>query len=247
MILQKNNKMNIFIDIGTHKGQELNFLFYSNKLSILLAIIKGCLRNCIVERKKPLLINIFIMFKKLDHLRSISKNKEVIAVEPNVNLLSNKIYKLCDIVFNLSLSSSKNLSIQKLFFANNDIEGQGSSLYINKKNVSEKNYMNTVVLNGDYFFELLKRFLDERYVDYKIFLRINNEGEEFNTIKSCLKVFDEKVYFIGGSLKDSIVLHSQNEYRELLDILEKNNINFIDFSGDYKTWPVAITALSEVI
>lgn len=247
MILRKNNKMNIFIDIGTHKGQELNFLFYSNKLSILLKIFKGSLKNSFVERKKPLLINIYKLFKELKRFRSISKNKEVIAVEPNINLLSNKIYKLCDIVFNFSLSSSNKLSIQKLFFANNDIEGQGSSLYINKKNVSEKNYMNTVVLNSDLFFELLKSYLDIKYDDYKIFLRINNEGEEFNTIKSCLKVFDTKIYFVGGSLKDSIVLHSDNEHRELLNILEKNNIKFINFSGDYKTWPIAISALSEVI
>ena len=52
-----------------------------------------------------------------------------------------------------------------------------------------------MVINCDVFFTTLKKYFDENFDKYKIFLRLNNEGEEFNTINSCI-VFGNRTVFI---------------------------------------------------
>ena len=78
-------------------------------------------------------------------------------------------------------------------------------------------------------------------------MRINCEGEEFEIIKELIKN-KIKINTILGSLYDVKKIHGDEVYNNLLETLNKNDINYIHFkASDPSTWSKGINTLHKYL
>ena len=137
--VKKYNKIT-FIDIGTHKGQELLSLFSFRQplKSLVITIIASFLRTIIKLEIKQ--FNIAVIKNKIRTCITCLQAKKsrdkfhLISVEPNYRLFNHRIYSMIDDLFPLAVGDSEgqDIELRKLFHANRDIYSQGSSIYSNK-------------------------------------------------------------------------------------------------------------------
>lgn len=235
----------LFVDVGTHKGQEYRAMFETSKWSYFRRFIN---QRYMASRRKeePVSMN---GFKKLlsnsSYLRSHRNNIYYVMIEPNLNLFSLPIYQSANLSLCVSLSNSeKSASLMRLYFANGDNTGEGSSLFEAKPNVSMEHYSSVLNLDPESFASMLKtHFENEHTSDYKVVLRINNEGAEVGVIKSFYQVFSDRLIGVLGSLADVQKVHGEQELASLYNYMKQNDIEFIPLFSAFSSWPGAINFL----
>ena len=92
-----------------------------------------------------------------------------------------------DAVFNIALTSddADATEITKLYLANNDEFSQGSSIYLEKENVSEEAFSLCLGIQPSRFFADIQKYLSETEENYSVLLRLNCEGAEDSDLR-CL-------------------------------------------------------------
>ena len=238
----------IYIDIGTHFGQEFQSIFGRDHY-FFLKIIRRILGYYIFKRGDVLnFIEIIQLYSLRKKIRSVKKNFEFYFIEANTDIVRNcKIYKEAQGVFNCALTNDINSNITKLYLANNDRLSQGSSILSSKKNVSVKNFMITIGIQCDSFFYSLKKYLNESKTEYKVILRLNCEGMEDDAIYAAKKIFQERLVLTMGSLKDVKELKGNLEYDKLIKFLNNNSLPFVSFSSLVSSWKEAFISINRII
>ena len=240
----------IWIDVGTHFGQEHSSIFGSN-YSFYSHIIRRFLGGKVLKRGK------FVSFnglKNIIHARSKirkrSKEFYTVFIEANPKIVSKKnIYLNADVVFNLALIDNVQapLSITKLYLGNGDELSQGSSVFLEKENIDKDAFVTTIGVSVNIFFHQLKLHIEELYDDYEILLRLNCEGAEDDVIYSVYNIFGSKTKMICGSLKDVEEIKGLNAYQKLDKYMIDNKLPFVFFSSAIDSWVIAHTAIMNLL
>tara|TARA_Y100000589_G_scaffold326329_1_gene365891 strand:- start:2762 stop:3553 length:792 start_codon:yes stop_codon:yes gene_type:complete len=254
----------VFIDVGTHKGQELMSMFrlrYIIKRSIIhsikkLPIITPLLfkfsgnylfrdsNSCLSFRQLIGLVISNLKFKKL------RKKLYVIAIEPNHFLLDEPVYKLVDqtLCIGFNQIDSPDLSIKKLFYPKNDKSEQGATIlknYTHQECFRENDYFHIICGNPSRIIKELNTL--ENLKSKKIILRINCEGLEDDVIYSLHNHFKKNLVLVLGSLKDVLEIKGKTSYENLINFMEKQNIKFQPFNDGIRDWPKAHAEILQLI
>lgn len=237
----------VYIDVGTHFGQEFQSLFGS-KLHILYPILRRVIGYYIFRRGEEInLKNIKNIFKYNSLFRENKKKFLSYFIEANSKIVNHaNVYKLADGVFNCALTNDSNVSITSLFLSNNDSLGQSSSIFKNKKNVSPDSTITTLGIPANSFFREFKKHIDQIELDYSVILRLNCEGVEDDVIYAVHEVFKEKLKLILGSLKDVKEIKGESAYIKLQKYIKDNLISFTFFSSSVNSWEKAHRAILNV-
>lgn len=240
----------IWIDVGTHFAQEHNSLF-SSSLGFYYFVCKRFIGGMVLKRGR------FVSFNQLKDIISsrakIRKKSDAffsIFVEANPKIVRKMSFYPCsDLSFNIALTeeSSSTVSIAKLFVGHGDELSEGNTLFEKKFEATDKTYMATLGITSDSFFQQVKEYLDEKFVHYKVLLRLNCEGVEDSVIYSARKNFGSKLKLILGSLKDVEELKGAEAAQNLNNFIVSNNLNFVKFSSGIYSWPQAHIAISELL
>jgi len=240
----------IWIDVGTHFAQEHSSIFGSN-VSFYRYIIKRFLSKKILNRGK------FVSFKRLREIiysrsRIRKRNSEfyTIFVEANPKIAYKKnIYINADMVFNLALTNDREIpfSIVKLYLGSGNELSQGSSIFLEKKNVHRDNYVETLgVFSGDFFREL-ELYLNKKFGNYDVLLRLNCEGAEDDVIYAAHNSFEGKLKLICGALKDVEEIKGAEASQKLDKFINDNKLLFEMFNSRIASWPKAYAAVLKLL
>uniref|UniRef100_UPI0040482405 hypothetical protein n=1 Tax=Algoriphagus sp. TaxID=1872435 RepID=UPI0040482405 len=240
----------IWIDVGTHFGQEHSSIFGSNG-DFYKHIIRRMLGKKLLNRGR------FLSFQGLrDIIYSRSRIRKrhgefhSIFVEANPKIAYTKnIYLKADMVFNLALTdgSQPPVSITKLYLGDGSELSQGSSVFLEKENVHKDSYVATLgVFAGDFFREL-ELHLNEKFGDYDVLLRLNCEGVEDDVIYSAYSSFGRKLKLICGSLKDVEGVKGLDASQKLDKFINDNKLLFVYFYSGIDSWPKAHAAVLNLL
>ena len=138
-------------------------------------------------------------------------------------------------------------SITKLYLGNREEFSQGSSIFLEKENVYKDSYFSTLSLSAEVFFKQLKKYLDEKFNDYDVLLRVNCEGVEDDVIYSAHKNFEKKLKLICGALKDVEDIYCSLAYNNLNNYLIENKLIFEMFHSRIDSWKKAYAAILNLI
>jgi len=243
------HKTVLVVDIGTHRAQEFEALFVVGKLDFLQKVLRhrvGCL-----ARKEKFRLDRHKVSKYLSQQETLKDQRDsffYVFVEPNQNLFQLPIYSKSDASFNVALSNdSSGASIVPLYLADEDLLGQGSSLYENKPNVDIGKSLPALNVDVEHFAWQLKNYFEAgKKFDYSVVLRINNEGAESDAIRAFERVFQSKLQLVLGSLKDVGVIKGESELKDLEQFMKLKNIAFVPFHSRVTTWEPATTALLDL-
>ena len=232
-------KKKIWIDIGTHFAQEYRSIFGPN-IYFYFQIIKRFLVGKLLNRGKYLNYQsskdlIFIRKK----IRRRSEDFYTIFVEANPRIcLKKNIYLDADMSLNIALTGNpnKSISILKLFLINESKESLGSTILKNKIGVNEDSYTPTLGISASQFFSEIELFLNEKYGDYDVLLRVNCEGVEDDVIYSAHNSFGKRLKLVCGALKDVEEIKGFNASKKLEKYLNKNELPFALFHSGISTW-----------
>ena len=240
----------IWVDVGTHFGQEYSSIFGSN-ISFFRHVIRRFLGGKVLKRGK------FVSFNGLkniiharSNIRKRSKEFYTVFIEANPKIVSKKnIYLNADVVFNLALIDNVQapLSITKLYLGNGDELSQGSSVFLEKENVDKGSFVTTIGASASIFFHQLKLHIEEMYNDYEILLRLNCEGAEDDVIYSVYNSFGNKLKLICGALKDVEEVKGLDASQKLDKFISDNKLLFVKFSSGIYSWPKAHAAVLNML
>ena len=240
----------IWIDVGTHFGQEYNSIFGSN-FSFYMHVFKRFIGGTILKRGK------FVSkagLKSILHARSKLRKRSnefhTIFIEANSKIVSKKnVYLRADEVFNLALvnNSQDPLSISKLYLGAGDELSQGSSVFAENNAVDKSTFVTTIGVACDKFFHQLKLHIEELFDDYEILLRLNCEGVEDDVIYSVHKIFDDKLRMISGSLNDIERVRGVDASQKLEEFMNEKKLQFVFFSPLIYSWPSAHVAIMNLL
>ena len=132
MVNKKQAKI-VYIDVGTHFGQEFlsffgdNTYFYHRVLRRIFGffLFKSGIKIDFAE-VRALLINRRKLRAEKDRFFNI-----LVEANPRV-FIQSRVYKLGSLVFNCALTGDEQPSIQNLYLANNDSLSQGSSIFLSE-------------------------------------------------------------------------------------------------------------------
>ena len=127
-----NNKKIVWIDIGTHFGQEYNSIFGTN-FSFYSKIIKRFINGILKRQKSINLSSLQDIIHKRSQVRKKSKYFYSIFIEANPKIIFKKnFYLKADMMFNIALTGEKNkpTSITKLYLGNDGELSQSSSIFL---------------------------------------------------------------------------------------------------------------------
>jgi hypothetical protein len=184
------------------------------------------------------------------YLRAHRADVYYVMVEPNPNLFAMPIYRRADLALNIALASNdQTCSLMPLFFANKDKTGQGSSLFAAKPNVDTGDYQHVLAVDAMHFATTLKGMFDSETGgdDYRVILRLNNEGAEVEVIKSFETVFGTRLSAVLGSLADVAKVKGAPELDALYAFMEGKGITFLPLSTTFATWPAAMALIREKV
>ena len=240
----------IWIDVGTHFGQEYSSIFRSN-ISFFRHVIRRFLGGKVLKRGK------FVSFnglKNIIHARSKIRMRSnefyTVFIEANPKIVSKKnIYLNADVVFNLALIDNVQapLSITKLYLVNGDKLSQGNSVFSENDAVDKDTFVTTMGVSVNIFFHQLKLHIEELYDDYEILLRLNCEGVEDDVIYSVYNIFGSKTKMICGSLNDVERVKGLDAFQKLEKFMNENKLPFVFFSPLIYSWPDAHTAIMNLL
>ena len=242
--MSNQNKI-IWIDIGTHYGQEYQSIF-STDLYFYWKIFRRLVGSKLLKRGDFLRLT---DITKLNSYRKYLKNHKnffhFTFIEANYRILNSSIYNHAQDVFCFAIGSHKKkpLKIGRLYYGDNDETSQGNSIYKNKGNINIDNFQSCILIDANKFSDYYKNYLDDKFKSYEIILRINCEGSEDDVIYAMHKTFKNKLKLIFGSLKDVKGVKGEKEYINLENYMKKNKLRFIDFSSSVHTWLNAFSAL----
>ena len=241
----------IWIDVGTHFGQEYSSIFGSN-YAFFGNVVKRFIGKKIFNRGK------FIGLRRLRNIvlsrTSIRKSSNrffTVFVEANPKIAYTKnIYLDASMVFNLALTDDSErspVSISKLYLGDGNLLSQGSSVFLEKENVQKDSYVTTLGVSSDIFFSQLQTYFGEKFGDYDVMLRLNCEGVEDKVIYSAYKSFGEKLKLISGSLKDVKEIKGLEAYENLEKFINDKNLSFVNFNSLMGSWPDAHAAVLKLL
>lgn len=240
----------IWVDVGTHFGQEYKSIFGSN-FSFYMYVIKRFVGGAILKRGKFVSIE---ELKKIFHarrnIRRQLKEFHTVFIEANPKIVSKKnIYRSADEVFNLALQGNNNgaLSISKLYLGTDNELSQGSSIFQENNAVDKNTSVTTIGVSCNAFFQQYKTHIERMYDDYEILLRLNCEGVEDEVIYSVHNVFGSKTALICGSLNDVKRVRGLEASKKLDKFMNENKLPFVFFSPLIYSWPDAHTAILNLL
>lgn len=236
------SKKVVYIDVGTHLGQEYNALFTYSTLAFMWRFTKLFVASYILRRPGITCVGVaeaFAIVRNTYAIRGRRKDIVTILVEPNTRLYKHDVYLSADKVFCVALAGEDTeMGFSKLFFPNSDKVSQGASIFDSKQNIDMNDFDNVVVVGCVHFAEVLKEMLDERLGDngYEVALRVNCEGSEDSAIYAFAKVFKSQFTTLLGSLKDVGELKGEAEMDAMMEFIDINNLQFTKFTPLYTTW-----------
>lgn len=237
----------LIVDVGSHQAQEFQALFLNSRKNYFHNWVKHLNRvrraggkPCSFETFKNLLTN-------AKWLRTNRKSVYYVLVEPNIRLCAAPAYRHADQIANIALAEEQDsFSVRKLYFAGNDVRGQGSSVFTEKPNVDISSFDWVVSVDPKKFFDQLNKNI-VKLDNSSVILRLNNEGAEVETIKAAHEIFGKKLVGILGSLSDVEKVKGKSALSELFRFIGDINVQFLPFSTDFATWPNAIRFVREKI
>jgi hypothetical protein len=240
----------IWIDVGTHFGQEYNSIFGTN-FNFFKFICRRFFGGNILKRGKPVNINGLreIIYARTK-IRKKSNEFYTVFIEANTKIVNKKnIYQNADIVFNFALIDhiQTSISITKLYLGDGNELSQGSSIFLEKDNVDRDSYITTLGVATNDFFSKLEMHFNKAFGEYDVLLRLNCEGIEDNVIYSAHKSFGSKLKLICGSLKDVEGVKGPGALRKLENFISNNKLLFIKFHSGIDTWPKAHNAVLNLL
>lgn len=246
--MSTERKKLVWLDIGTHRGQEFRSVFASD-IRFALKLLKFFSRR---RRHATLTASIMEARNLFDFSRSLKSRRQdlfFITVEANPFILAHPVYQMADAIFPLALgqSASDASALGRLYLVERDKGGQGSSIFTEKPNVNPADFLPCIVMDPKRFLTHLKDLLDDYPWDYDLMLRINCEGAEDEVIYAGREVFGDKLVHIFGSLKDVEEIKGRDAYKALMDFLEKEGLPFTFFSSDVESWPDSHKALATLL
>ena len=241
----------IWIDVGTHFGQEYSSIFGSN-YAFFVHALKRIIGKKILNRGK------FVGFKGLrDIISSRARIRKrfdafyTVFVEANPKIAYTKnIYLDASMVFNLALTDGDEgspLSITKLYLGDGSELSQGSSVFLEKENVKKNSYVTTLGVSSITFFNELKLYFEKEFEDYDVILRLNCEGVEDEVIYSAHNIFRKKLKLICGSLKDVEEVKGLEASKRLDKFIKDNRLLFVNFNSGMISWPEAHAAVLNLL
>ena len=240
-------KKTLIIDVGSHEAQEFQALFLNSTKNYFYNWIKHLNRVRRVGGEPCSLATFKNLLTNSRWLRTHRESVHYVLVEPNIRLCAKPAYSHADQIANIALAEEQDsLSVRKLYFAGNDAQGQGSSVFTEKPNVDVSSYDWVVSVDPKKFFDQLNQNIVKFY-NSNIILRLNNEGAEVETIKAAHEVYGKKLVGIMGSLSDVEKVKGKSAMSELDRFIENINVPFLPFSTDFATWPNAISFVREKI
>ena len=241
----------IWIDVGTHFGQEYSSIFGSN-YAFFVHALKRIIGKKILNRGK------FVGFKGLrDIISSRARIRKrfdafyTVFVEANPKIAyTQNIYLDASMVFNLALTDGDEgspLSITKLYLGDGSELSQGSSVFLEKENVKKNSYVTTLGVSSITFFNELKLYFEKEFEDYDVILRLNCEGVEDEVIYSAHNIFGKKLKLICGSLKDVEEVKGLEASKRLDKFIKDNRLLFVNFHSGMISWPEAHAAVLNLL
>jgi len=241
----------IWIDVGTHFGQEYLSIFGSN-YAFYGHVAKRLIGKKIFNRGK------FIGFQGLrdivfsrTRIRRRSNDFYTVFIEANPKIAYTKnVYLDASMVFNLALTDDQEkspISIAKLYLGDGNELSQGSSIFLEKANVQKDSYVTTLGVSSVAFFSQLQAYFEEKFVDYDVLLRLNCEGMEDEVIYAAHNSFGKKLKLICGSLKDVEGVKGLDASNKLNEFISDNKLLFVDFLSGMSTWPEAHAAVLKLL
>lgn len=246
--MMSKKKNIVWVDVGTHFGQELLATVGPSRL-IFSAYLRRFLSAYILRRGHAYSMkSLYEIISKRSQLNA-SADIMTIAVEANLHLFHKFVYKYCNMAFCLALGRSREPKLTKLFLTSGKKYGQGSTIFESKQGTSSDEYVATFLMDPAVFFNNLKIILDERFTDdnYKVILRLNCEGAEDEVIRDCRRVFGQDLLLVAGSLKDVREIKGEHQYVALNKYLCENNVKFVQFSSRWDTWNSALDVIIEFV
>lgn len=244
-----NYKKIIWLDVGTHFGQEYNSIFGSN-FNFYIKIIKRFI-NVILKRQKSInLSSLQDIIHKRAQIKKKSKYFYSIFIEANPKIIfKKKFYLEADMIFNIALNGENNkpTSITKLYLGKDGELSQSSSIFLSKKNLKKNSYVTTLGMSGKDFFNKLKLNLNKKFINYDILLRLNCEGVEDDIIYSAHSIFGKKLKLICGALKDVKDVKGVKAYKKLHKFILNNELSFFDFHTDIESWSKPYNAILNML
>ena len=240
----------VWIDVGTHFGQEHSSIFGAN-YNFYSVILRRFLSGNILNRGKSLSFQGLrdIVYART-RIRKKSSDFYTVFVEANPKIAYTKdIYLDADMVFNLALTgdSQTSVSITKLYLGDGNELSQGSSVFLEKENVQKGSYIATLGVSAIDFFSKLGSYLDEKFPDYDVLLRLNCEGVEDDVIYSAHNSFGNKLKLICGSLKDVEGVKGLDAAEKLDKFISDNELLFVYFYSGIDSWPEAHDAVLSLL
>ncbi len=241
----------IWIDVGTHFGQEYSSIFGPN-YAFFSQVAKRFIGKKIFNRGK------FVGFKGLKDIissrRKIRKSADrfyTIFIEANPKIAFTKnIYHDASLAFNLALTDGKEsspVSITKLYLGDGNVLSQGSSIYLEKENVQKDSYISTLGVSSSSFFCELQEYFKKEFEDYDVLLRLNCEGVEDEIIYSAYDNFGKKLKLICGCLKDVNEIKGLEASEKLNDFIKDKKLLFVKFDTLMSSWPGAHAAVLKLL
>ena len=240
----------IWIDVGTHFAQEHNSIFGSNYYFYSF-IIKRFIGGKILKRGK------FVSYQGLrdiihsrNRIRKKSSEFFTVIIEANPKIAYKKrFYPEADIFFNLALTDDNHspVSIAKLYIGNGGELAEGNSLFLKKHNPQDESHIATFGVSASDFFSELALYLNEKFRDYEVLLRLNCEGVEDDVIYSTHNSFGNKLKLICGALKDFEELKGLEASQKLDKFIRENGLLFVKFSSGIYSWPKAHVAVLSLL
>ena len=240
----------IWIDVGTHFAQEHSSIFGSN-YSFYSFIIRRFIGGKILKRGK------FVIFQELRdiiysriRIRKRSREFFTVFVEANPKIAYKKnFYPATDMFFNLALTGDSHtpVSIAKLYIGDGGELAEGNSLFLKKHNSHNDSHIATFGVSASDFFSELELYLNEKFDDYDVLLRLNCEGVEDDVIYSTYNSFGNKLKLICGALKDVEELKGLEASQKLDKFISDNQLLFVKFSSGIYSWPKAHAAVLNIL
>ena len=229
----------IWVDVGTHFAQEHSSIFGSN-INFFFFVLKRFIGGVLLNRGRFVNFEeLKIILKSRYSIRKQANKFFSIFVEANKEIVrEKKFYPDADLIFNIALTEekSKQVAIAKLYLGKGDILGEGSSLFENKHGKSDQSYLATLGVSSKVFFEEIREYLDNKFGDYDVLLRLNCEGVEDEVIFSAHQQLSNKLKLICGSLKDVEELKGKQAAEDLDSYMENNGLPFVKFSSGIYSW-----------
>lgn len=245
----------IWVDIGTHFGQEYESIF-GNNIKFFLMCLKRLVSFLILRRGFWFKRGDFGSFLKARHyLRTNRRQFSFYFIEANLNIIrSRQVYMKGDKVFNVAIigNEKEDLKVTKLFLPGNDKLSEGSSIFRDKKDFpgtfDANNFIDVLGISAQAFFGALKLQLENNFgKDYKVLIRLNCEGVEDDVIYAARHQFGKNLKLVCGSIKDVRICKGEDRYKALLNFMQQNSIPYVSFSPGMSSWLSSYLAIKKIM